>query len=509
MIRSLRITPRVPLRYGVSLSFFLLVLCSGVFGQGDSSCTGYPNIGQRKINSIAIGGSPGNPRYVSMLQYTPRGYNAADFTKLYPVILYFPGNQTASEIGGVGVDPCHLIYDQPTSLPGKIANGLWRDSALVGGQWKKFIVLQFQYDWYGYSQGGYGFPSASSVDSVIDYALANYRVDPSRIYLTGMSAGSNIVIEYAASSIARAQRVAAITVASTCSQLGVWPNPANGGANIAAANLPVRFISCTTDGSCPHSTTTNWVNAINGAGANPAAELITLNGDPLSGQPYPCEWFTHNSWNKLYDSAFRYPAGTGKNLLEWQIQYSRAATVPVKLENYTARLSNGKVFLDWATSKEVNAESFTIEKAGADQRFTPLITIKANGNSSSINKYSHVDASPLPGINYYRLVQTDADNRKHYYETRKVMDARSGRAKVVLLPNPVRDELTTFINISRQQRVTITITDINGKVLRTRSSVYGEGNTGITIPTTELAPGIYFVRTAGEDFTDVQKMVKN
>lgn len=490
----------------------LLLNPGRIAAQTDSACVGYfnisfPNIGQKKVLPIAIGGSPGNPRYVSLLQYTPQGYNPSDFNKLYPVVIYFPGYGAAAEIDRtpfppVGIDPCGMLDDQPTSLPGKIAERKFRDSAFHNGQWHKFVVLQFQYDNYVYFNGSFGFPSASSVDSVIDYALANYRVDPDRIYLTGMSAGANIVMEYIASSVGRARRVAAASISSTCSQVGFWPNSANAGANIATANLPVRFISCTSDGTCPHSTTVNWINNINANNPGVAPELIVLNG---SSGTFACENFTHNSWNKLYDTAFRF---NGRNLFEWYIQYSRAGVVPVKLENFSARLNNRKVYLNWTTSREINASSFTIEKSGSGQRYTELATIKATGNSNLKNEYSIIDDNPHAGINYYRLVQTDADNRKHYFEVRKVMNAGGNEVKVQVIPNPVKNDVTAFINLSKSQRVIITITNASGAVLKTRTAVYGQGNTGITMPLTDLPKGVYFMRVLGEDFSEVKKLFK-
>lgn len=482
-------------------SFLFLVLTvffvESSFAQGDSSCVGYANIRQKKVTGIAIGGSPGTPRYVSMLQYTPRGYDAADFTKSYPVLIYFPGNQTASAI--FGVDPCQLIYDQPTSLPGKIAGGLFRDSVFSAGTWKKFIVLSFQYNTYNYPSD---FPSPVSVDSIIDYVLLNFRADPNRIYLTGISAGANIAVEYGASSVARARRVAAVSIASTCSQVGVFPNSANAGANIAGGDLATRFISCVQDGSCPHTSTVNWVNAINAASPTVSPELVVLNGFPPGGT---CEGFTHNSWNKLYDSAYRF---NGRNLLEWNIQFVRNSIVPVKLESFTARLSGGKVLLNWTTSLEIDAESFTIEKAGKDQKFTELTTIKITGPSNRKKDYSFIDDKPEAGINYYRLVQLDKDGNKEYFEVRKVLDTRSSKTGVVVLPNPISNDVTAFLNLSKAQTVRITITDMNGKTLKLRTAKYSEGNTGVTIATNDLPKGIYFLRTAGEDFTDVQKLIK-
>ncbi len=480
----------------IILLIFLFVLNGNA--QGDSSCIGYPNIGQKKL-LVAIGGSPGTPRYESLLQYTPKGYNPADFTTTYPVIIYFPGYGTASGLPPFGIDPCRLIYDQPTSLPGKIAENKFRDSVFADGKWQHYIVLSFQYNTYNYPTD---FPSSASVDSLIDYVLATYRVNPARIYLTGMSSGANIVVQYGGSTIARAQRVAAISIASTCSQVGIFPNGSNAGANIASGKLATRFISCTTDGTCQHTYSQTWVSDINANSPNPPAELITLDG---SSGTFACEGFEHNSWNKLYDTSFRF---NGTNLFEWNIQFARNAAVPVLLQNFSARLNKGKVLLLWTTFQEIDAASYLVERAGPDLRFTKLITIKARGNTNQVSNYNFIDETPLVGLNYYRLVQNDADNNRHYFETRKIMNARNNKTTVLVLPNPVLEEVTAFININRAQRVSLSITDMNGKVLKNKTSFLAEGNTGVTMHTRELAKGIYFLQVSGEDFKDVQKIIK-
>jgi len=502
----LKLTSRRNILLCLRVFVIFLMWRTEVTAQSDSSCVGYPNIGQRKISSVSIGGSIADPRFVSLLQYTPRNYNPNDFTQLYPVIIYFPGLGSASQLPPFGVDPCRMIYDQTTSLPGKIAANQFRDSVFYQGKWHKYIIIQAQYNNYTYDSttNNYNFPSPESIDSLIDYVLANYRADPTRVYLTGMSAGANLVVQYAGSSIARAQRVAAISVASTCSVVGSYPNSSNAGANIANANLPSRFISCISDMTCQHWRTLSWTNQINNLNPTYPAELIVLSGIPGSGTT-SCEWFEHNSWNKLYDTAFRF---NGRNLFEWYIQYSRAGVVPVKLENFSARLDNRKVYLNWTTSREINASSFTIEKSGPDQRYTELTTIKATGNSNLKNEYSVIDDNPHAGINYYRLVQTDADNRKHYFEVRKVMNAGGNEIKVQVIPNPVKNDVTAFINLAKSQRVIITITNASGAVLKTRTAVYGQGNTGITIPVTDLPKGVYFMRVLGEDFSEVKKVFK-
>jgi len=276
-----------------------------------------------------------------------------------------------------------------------------------------------------------------------------------------------------------------------------------GAGNIASTNLPVWINHCANDSWCQQATPVGWRDAINNSSPtpNPLAKLTLMTNDGVS-----CNFTNfHNAWSSAYRSSY---VIDGRNMYQWMIQYERNITVPVKLENYTARLSNGKVYLNWITSREIDAASFTIEKAGSDQRFTELVTVKANGNSNLKNSYSYIDDKPVSGLNYYRLVQTDADNNKHFFETRKVFDSRYTKAAVIILPNPIRDEVTSFINLNKAQRVVIIITDMSGKQLKTKTAFYAEGNTGITIRTGDLPKGIYFLKTAGDDFSDVQKIIK-
>lgn len=477
-----RVNATIKKFYALFIFSALLVCFSGAQAQ---TC-GFTNFQFQRVTANI------HPLVGGFLWKKPSDYDSNP-TKYYPTIIYWHGNGTMNNGSQAGL--CDIMLED--ALPRKIQTGEAIVTINTPGGPVEFMVFCPQYPIYTYNPAfpdSY-YPTAGTAAAAIQYFVDNYRVDINRIYVTGMSTGANIVMEYAAASTANASKVAAIAPVSLCS-INV-----TGAGNVSSTNLPVWINHCANDQLCNSSTPTSWTNAINAGNPLPQAKLTLMPAGPNS-----CNGGNaHNAWPSVYQSSY---SVDGLNLFQWMIQFQRNLTVPVKLENYTARLSNGKVYLNWATSKELTAESFTIEKAGADQRYTELKTIPASGNSSRINNYSVIDDNPAAGINYYRLVQTDADQKKTYFEVRKVMDSRAGIQKVVVLPNPVKDELTTFINLKRSQRVTISISDMNGKVLRTRTAVYGEGNTGISIPVTELTSGIYFVRTMGEDFSDVQKVVK-
>lgn len=153
-------------------------------------------------------------------------------------------------------------------------------------------------------------PDANRVEQVINYLKANYKIDRNRIYLTGLSMGGGATWDYASSSAARASTVAAIL--PTCGAMGA---NASGAKNIADSKLPVFITHNIGDPTVSYSNSTGWLNAINQAGANPAAVLRTFQ----SG--------THNSWDSTYDPKIKVFKGT-MNAYEWMLQYSRGSIAP-------------------------------------------------------------------------------------------------------------------------------------------------------------------------------------
>ncbi len=492
-----------------SLSLFLFLL-STISVVGQTACPGYPSMRQNKVSGISIGNAA-SPRFKGLLEFTPAGYNPADVNTLYPVIIYFHGLGAAGQ--GTSSDLCTILSDQTNSLPGRIESGTFQEVVNSGGIDYKFIVISPQYVQYDYGNNNY--PSANAVDSVIDYVIANYRVNINRIYLTGMSTGANMVVEYAGNSLARAQRIAGASTASVCSVVGRTPNTNSAPTNIGNASLPFTFIQCEDDSySCFPDIPQTWYNGI--LAANPSAGTFTTFKSlikipavlppvwpPANINDYCMPW-GHDTWSLLYNQSYKI---NGKNLSEFFITYQRNINLPVKLTDYSARLVNNKVYLNWTTSREVDAASFIIERAGANQQFTELTSVRAAGNAITDKSYSVVDDRPVQGINYYRLVQVDADNNKHIHETRKVLNEKV-LLKVKVLPNPVSSEVTAYITLSRPQQVSVTITDMSGKVLQMKAGYYKEGSSGISLPTESLASGIYLLRTNGEDFSDIQKIVK-
>jgi hypothetical protein len=304
--------------------FFLIIVSFSIscVTERDNSCIYDPvNTNIRNFthlrNGMISGINISKGMFRGMLAYTPPGYDKFDTSKKHPVIIYFHGKQAK----GVGskIDLCKILWDGTTgygpSLPSLIEYGKFPDAIEKNGQTYSFIVISPQFVDYRYPAF---FPSINDVDSVINCVLKNFQADPSRIYLTGMSTGANMIIEYAGSTMSRG-KIAAISIASLCDVVGTKTNYANNinPENIAASGLPIWFMQCIDDGDCSIDITKEWVERINKAHGTPPRFTILDDSNP--DPAYHCAGFKHNTWFKLYDPDFRVD---GSNLYEWFLQFS-------------------------------------------------------------------------------------------------------------------------------------------------------------------------------------------
>src|SRR5678815_5332738 len=117
------------------------------------------------------------------------------------------------------------------------------NSYVVGGTTYEFIVIipQFRRQVQAGREYSKQMGSPAEVNDIINYVLQNYRVDVTRVYLSGLSLGGGSTWNYAGESVVNANRVAAIVPFSGASSLA---DNQSRDDNIAAANLPVwTFVS--------------------------------------------------------------------------------------------------------------------------------------------------------------------------------------------------------------------------------------------------------------------------
>ena len=428
---------------------------------------------QRHVTGVNISANIDN-----YLEWVPAGYNLPqNASKKYPLIIYWKG------LFDYGVT--EIIVK---GIPQKIESGVFPATVTYNGTQYSFIVITPNY------QGGS--TGAWDADAVINYAIANYRIDRNRIYMTGISHGASICYQYVNASLDFAKKIAAIAPLAPCSGLN-W----TGGTNAVIEQIHLWGLHNPNDVTCSPSATTSSVSNVNTQNPNqPVLARYTFTPTTWSPDPHDIFWIPYEPGYSTVESG-------GKNMYDWFIQFSQNIVLPVTLKDFSARLTSGKVKLDWTTATENNSNSFAIERAGKDMKFTEIARVSAAGFSTLDKRYQYIDPAPLSDMNFYRLAQTDRDGKTQYFEVRRVFNGKQN-ASIVVSPNPVKSAIKAFVSISQPQKITVTLMDMKGRILKQSEAHYDEGLQEISLDAVSLAAGNYLLRLKGVTVNAVEKIVK-
>ena len=207
-------------------------------------------------------------------------------TKRYPLIIFIHG------IGELGTGLSRLNC---CGLPYHASHGTF--PASFNGV--SFVVVSPQF---------INRPSAAQVQSVVDFAKAKYRIDPNRVYVTGLSMGGGSTMDWA---MVYGEKAAAIFPACP----GTSPTDSRA-QQIASKNLPIWWNYGTADDLVPPSQGTTWQNLIDKYNPTyaPLTKLTIWQG------------LTHNqTWAKAFNPLTKVD---GKNAYEWLLQYKRDGNIP-------------------------------------------------------------------------------------------------------------------------------------------------------------------------------------
>ncbi|MGB8190653.1 MAG: T9SS type A sorting domain-containing protein [Chitinophagaceae bacterium] len=430
----------------------------------------------------------------SFMEYLPADWETNP-TKKYALLVYLGGTgEMFQQPGGNDYDLCPVLgYSMPWRMNvGHFPNVVLDNS---GQPHSYLVVMPFVTQWEQQYQVDPG--------AMINYALDHYagRIDVSRIYITGMSRGTDNLMGYITNSVNNAKRVAAVVPVSNCF-------PANTGTpgyeqqvdNLAGGFVHVWGISCSGDVPCPETHMQNWVNSLNAE--NPGYGRFTYATFACEGP----DLSNHYAWNHAYDPDYK-PAPDNKNVYEWMIQFSKSNALPIVLKDWNARLSAGKVLLEWTTSEEFNTKEFVIQRSSANGNMENIFTTPAAGSSDKEIKYQLTDNKPLKGVSLYRLMLRNLDGKEEFYPAKRIL-VRDGWNDQVIIPNPVIDNLLTiYLNIEKAQQVTIRVFDTNGRLVKQHSAQLKKGITTQEINVGAVQRGVYLVQTTGEDFQTAKKII--
>ncbi|HEV8084355.1 MAG TPA: T9SS type A sorting domain-containing protein [Chitinophagaceae bacterium] len=405
------------------------------------------------------------PKYISTTplsngyyEYLPQGYDPTS-NKTYPLLLCFGGY---GENGDGSPAQLPYVISVYGATGWQIKQNIFPTSFTVNGQSYKFVILFPQFT---------GVASPQNLNDVIDYSILHYRVDVTRIYMTGFSLGGGLIWNYTGYSIPFANRVAAIV-------------PICGGSygekmkaeTIAAGNIAVWATHNDGDPVVPVDTTTiAYINLINAASSppNPLARMTIFHDN------------SHNAWDSTYllnKSLF-----DNLTVYEWMLQFKRGpGTLSVTGLDFSAiKIQNDAVLLNWKTYLENNNRGFTIERSKNGITFDSIGFISSLSVAGAGAAYTFKDISPGNGKNYYRLKQINFDTKINYSLV-KIIEIKNIIA-LKIFPNPVKNILNIKVNFpltNGQLKIINAKGQLVGKFIINRTS-------SASIPVKHLPPGVY------------------
>lgn len=168
----------------------------------------------------------------------------------------------------------------------------------------------------------------------------------------------------------------------------------------------------------------------------------------------------------------------------WDAPLFVAGALPVRWLAFTAEKVEAGNLLNWKVAGETSRTLFEVQRSHNGLDFSALQTLPANG----LTAYRFTDRQPLPGINYYRIKETDGG--REYYS--RIISIRNDNKNqfVEIAPNPVTNGILRFGFVNTDaQPFDINIVTAEGRLMMVQKQTDSYGTLNITY----LPAGTYYL----------------
>jgi GEVED domain/Secretion system C-terminal sorting domain len=176
----------------------------------------------------------------------------------------------------------------------------------------------------------------------------------------------------------------------------------------------------------------------------------------------------------------------------------KGGVLPVALTSFVGKKEGNVNLLNWVTKNETNNKSFELQRSIDGKEFATLATIAskaAYGNSSATLQYQYTDNKPLLDNNYYRLKQIDFNGNFTYSSIVVVKGDKIASLKVTdCYPNPANRDVNLIVTSPIEDKITLVVTDVTGKVLQRNQTGLLAGNNKVKLDVSTLNSGMYFIK---------------
>lgn len=169
--------------------------------------------------------------------------------------------------------------------------------------------------------------------------------------------------------------------------------------------------------------------------------------------------------------------------------------LPIEWKSFIVTNQKDGALLQWETSFELNALSFTVQYSTDGIRFTNTGTVAAANNING-HAYQYLHADPQQQTGYYRLYQTGTDGKISYSSIIRNTVQATDQKDIVLNGSNI---INSIIRFQLNRKTVVEILSMDGRLVYSRQLEKGSNE----INAGGLSTGYYILRTS----TGMQKIL--
>lgn len=179
-----------------------------------------------------------------------------------------------------------------------------------------------------------------------------------------------------------------------------------------------------------------------------------------------------------------------------------AASLPLKIVDFTLKENQQGVLLNWTTADEMNTKAFAVDRSADGQSFKQIGIVQAR-NSPGEHHYSFQDAQPFTGLNYYRLVEHDVDNKMEVFETKKI-NVQGAHAMSLTVITASNNRLAVNVSSVAEENIALKIYSQDGKSIIKKQFMKMKGTVSEQVT---VSSGVYLCEIRNQYGAKVVKQV--
>jgi hypothetical protein len=185
------------------------------------------------------------------------------------------------------------------------------------------------------------------------------------------------------------------------------------------------------------------------------------------------------------------------------------AVLPVSITSIKAYQQGSGVEVEWNVTTQINVLGYEVERSVDGRSFTKVGTVQARGNATSAIAYNWLDASPVPGNNFYRIRIVNLIVAAQYTSVAKVFIGK-GAEGIAIYPNPVKGNLVNLqLTNLEKGNYTLRLTNQLGQTVFSKVITHSGGSANMSLNIAgDLANGVYQLQVVGKTTSFTQTLVK-